>query len=405
MVSEDTLRRLAPRACAEYQQALLKGEATFERWGITTPERLAAFLATALYETGGLTIVRESMTYTSAARIAAVWPSRFSVATARPFVRNARALAAAVYGDRMGNERNGVQDDDGYRYRGGGFFQTTGYDSYKGAGDAIGVDLAGQPELIEDAAVSLAAACWEASKWHRYADLGERGFRAYSNAINRGNPHAKADPIGWGDRLRWYRKVMDVLGHQAVHDDLIRLGDHGPLVKAYQERLAQLGYAPGGIDGIFGPRTRAAVLAFQAENDLHTDGVIGPQTRAKLNADDARPMPLGDRANDGPQDLAAAGSTTIRAAMQVQSTAKRIAAASIAAGAADQGGVLDWVKHEAGELAALRAVLTTVQGGIEWAASHWYLFVPVVCYFLWRWGGAIIAARLRDHRLGLHLGR
>lgn len=49
-----------------------------------------------------------------------------------------------------------------------------------------------------------------------------------------------------------------------------------------QQRLAELGYRPGPIDGLNGPATRAAVRAFQAANGLFVDGIPGPATQAAL---------------------------------------------------------------------------------------------------------------------------
>jgi hypothetical protein len=58
-------------------------------------------------------------------------------------------------------------------------------------------------------------------------------------------------------------------------------GDNG--VSGYQARLKNLGYDPGPIDGIDGPRTQAAVSAFQADNPpLVVDGIFGVHTMAKL---------------------------------------------------------------------------------------------------------------------------
>ena len=54
-------------------------------------------------------------------------------------------------------------------------------------------------------------------------------------------------------------------------------------VKGVQARLSNLGYDPGPIDGIVGPRTRAAVRRFQQEHDLKVDGIAGPNTQAKLD--------------------------------------------------------------------------------------------------------------------------
>ena len=58
----------------------------------------------------------------------------------------------------------------------------------------------------------------------------------------------------------------------------------GEDVLAVQTRLAALGYAPGPIDGGYGPTTAAAVKDFQAGHGLEADGKVGPQTFAALEA-------------------------------------------------------------------------------------------------------------------------
>lgn len=59
---------------------------------------------------------------------------------------------------------------------------------------------------------------------------------------------------------------------------VLTAGERGGFVTDLQMQLRDLGYFAGRIDGDFGPRTRAAVLAFQADNGLTVDGVVGPQT-------------------------------------------------------------------------------------------------------------------------------
>ncbi len=59
-------------------------------------------------------------------------------------------------------------------------------------------------------------------------------------------------------------------------------GSQGSLVKVLQEKLSQLGYSVGAVDGVFGPMTESAVLKFQQEKGLDADGVVGNQTWGAL---------------------------------------------------------------------------------------------------------------------------
>ncbi|MGD9714079.1 MAG: peptidoglycan-binding protein, partial [Thermomicrobiales bacterium] len=49
-----------------------------------------------------------------------------------------------------------------------------------------------------------------------------------------------------------------------------------------QSRLKQKGFSPGLIDGVFGPGTEAAVIAFQKSHGLLPDGVVGQRTATAL---------------------------------------------------------------------------------------------------------------------------
>ena len=53
-------------------------------------------------------------------------------------------------------------------------------------------------------------------------------------------------------------------------------------VSGQQQVLKDLGYAVGAIDGIYGNKTKAAVIAFQKDTGLSPDGKVGPLTKAKL---------------------------------------------------------------------------------------------------------------------------
>lgn len=405
MLTEAVIRRLAPRAHNDYVAAIVNGDETFEQWEINTPARLAAALATWLAETGGFTIVQENLNYTTPARIAAVWPSRFTVASAAAYVRNPEALAEKVYGGRMGNERNGVGDGDGLRYRGRGPAQTTGRDGYERMGRLTGLPLGDHPELLDDPVNSLKAACAECAQFNAYADRGEKGFMAYSNGINRGNPASTKPPIGWDDRLSWYRRVVKALAVEPVEDDTSEIGDRGALIEGYQKRLAELGYFVGTVDGVYGSLTRSSVLAFQAEAGIATDGKIGPGTRAALNKPDAPRMPVGDRQAATGDDLAKAGSGTVIAARVQKAAAGVLVGGSVAKAAQDSTDILTTMQGWVTDLGGIRAVVDPAVDATKWMLGHWYIAAAVAGIIIIRKSNAIEAARVLAHRIGSNLGR
>lgn len=84
-------------------------------------------------------------------------------------------------------------------------------------------------------------------------------------------------------------------GAAPMADGTLRKEEHGPEVKALQERLNQLGYTDAdgkalGTDGKFGDRTKHAVEAFQRDHHLDVDGIAGKDTlRALREAQVQRP--------------------------------------------------------------------------------------------------------------------
>lgn len=65
----------------------------------------------------------------------------------------------------------------------------------------------------------------------------------------------------------------------------VRYGSRGPAVEELQEKLNNYGTTPPlVVDGIFGPLTRAAVIAFQQDNGLAADGVVGPLTWGAIDS-------------------------------------------------------------------------------------------------------------------------
>jgi peptidoglycan hydrolase-like protein with peptidoglycan-binding domain len=62
-------------------------------------------------------------------------------------------------------------------------------------------------------------------------------------------------------------------------------------VRSIQQRLQALGYAPGPIDGLFGPCTEHAVTRFQTDHRLVADGAVGPKTSNRLIPNATRSTP------------------------------------------------------------------------------------------------------------------
>lgn len=62
----------------------------------------------------------------------------------------------------------------------------------------------------------------------------------------------------------------------------LKQGSRGDMVKTVQQKLIRWGYLKGTADGIFGAKTKAAVIAFQKKNGLTADGIIGTRTAQAL---------------------------------------------------------------------------------------------------------------------------
>ena len=59
-------------------------------------------------------------------------------------------------------------------------------------------------------------------------------------------------------------------------------GSTGSVVKTIQQKLKNWGYYTGALDGVFGAKTKAAVVRFQKKNGLTADGIVGSKTLKAL---------------------------------------------------------------------------------------------------------------------------
>lgn len=202
----EVVRKLAPHAKPQYLEAFENGDALFAAAGITTPLRLAHFLAQTAEETGGYTIFVESGNY-SAERIRVVWPSRPGAVA---YAHNAEALFNDVYANRMGN--GPPSSGDGFKFRGRGVLQTTGREAYRKYGKKIGVDLEANPDLICDPRYILQPALgeWTDSHCNELADKEgasashDETMRAITKRVNGGYTNI-------AEREVWYRKFRPAI--------------------------------------------------------------------------------------------------------------------------------------------------------------------------------------------------
>lgn len=148
--------------------------AAMAAYSVDTPERQAAFLAQVGHESGYLIYVKE------------LW---------------GQTPAQTGYEGRsdLGNSQPG----DGYRYRGRGLIQVTGRSNYSRVGIALGLDLVGHPELLEQPAYAAMSAgwFWQSHGCNELADANQ--FEQITRRINGGLN-------GQPDRLAIWAKAKEL---------------------------------------------------------------------------------------------------------------------------------------------------------------------------------------------------
>ncbi len=215
-VTEADIKRFAPNARREYVTTLVGGLPHLRHAGILDNSyRLCHFLAQCAHETGGFTILRESLRYTKADRLRTVWPARFrdkSNAELAPLLKDEKKLGEAVYFGRMGNTQAG----DGYDFRGGGFLQTTGRAAVTSYCKRLGLEPSAS--LLDDLPTTLQFAVleWGDSKCNTHAD--ENDLTKVSKAINTGSATGNVKPVGMDSRSEWFAKAWSIWGDKGKPD-------------------------------------------------------------------------------------------------------------------------------------------------------------------------------------------
>ena len=165
------------------------------------PVQAAAFVATFDAETGGGRAMVEDP-YTKAGAIRKFVKGNSEIMQKRKAAlekaKNSEEIFNIVYGDdyrtdeyKLGNNLPG----DGFKYRGRGPLMITGKTNYKKVGDAIGVDLVNNPDLLRtDKDISIKAAM---------AYLSLSGFENVSSATQLANVVGHSNPEGKEGMRRW----------------------------------------------------------------------------------------------------------------------------------------------------------------------------------------------------------
>lgn len=205
------LKQLAPHARDNYLDAIRQGTQLFKQHGITTPQRMAHFLAQAMQETGAFTVLRENMNY-SAPRLIVIFgvghhTARVTKAEAEKLAHHPEAIAERVYG--LGNpkkakELGNTKAGDGFLYRGNGILQTTGRGNHRRMGQACGVDFEGNPNLVTapEHALKPALQEWTEGNLNVFADKDD--IRTITRRINGGLN-------GFEQRKAFFKKLLPLL--------------------------------------------------------------------------------------------------------------------------------------------------------------------------------------------------
>lgn len=175
---------------------------TFQRFGINTPQRQAAFIGQCSHECGNFRVLEENLNY-KAATLMRLWAKRFpTLEIANQYAGNPKKIANMVYANRMGNRDEA--SGDGFRFRGRGCIQTTGHANYFHAGQALGVDFVMNPDLVSTPkyAALTAGYFWATHGLNETADA--RDYVKMTKKINGGT-------IGLDDRVAHIKTALSVL--------------------------------------------------------------------------------------------------------------------------------------------------------------------------------------------------
>ena len=177
---------------------------TITKFELSTPLRLAHFLAQAGHESGGFKLVQENLNYGEKGLLG-IFPKYFNTETAALYERKPEKIANIVYASRMGN--GDKASGEGWKFHGRGFIQLTGKDNYTAFSKSINEDCVGNPDLIATK-YPLASAAWffTKNKLHIIADEG-----ATEVVVTKITKRVNGGTIGLPDRIKHFNDYYYLL--------------------------------------------------------------------------------------------------------------------------------------------------------------------------------------------------
>lgn len=171
-------------------------------YDITTNLRVAAFIAQCAHESAQFTVLEENLNY-RASSLQKVFPKYFPNAElAQQFANKPEAIANRVYANRMGNRDS--TSGDGYKYRGRGLIQLTGYNNYIKFAESMDINIEDALDYVVTFEGAVYSACWfwQTNNLNRLADSGD--MIAITKRINGG-------VNGLEDRMAYYKPILITL--------------------------------------------------------------------------------------------------------------------------------------------------------------------------------------------------
>ncbi len=124
--------------------------------------------------------------------------------------------------------------------------------------------------------------------FEKWANASHSAYWGYEQRNKYGTTHRQLSYGIGNDNYDPFRPVKlgnggggGQLPSPSVSWPILQNGSQGADVRSAQQLLIGRGYSLE-ADGVFGPKTRSAVIQFQKSRSLAADGVIGPNTWSKL---------------------------------------------------------------------------------------------------------------------------